>query len=114
MSIEETVTRTVADVEITDEYRVALRTRKKLTDLSPDAAMALADELAEVAIEAANGLREDAAARGIASISHGFDGGPVHPECRDGKCRNCDGRTLNGRDEMVPCTHSCHVQAVAS
>lgn len=47
--------------------------------------------------------------------AHGFDvDGPVHPECRDGKCRNCDGRTLDGRDEMVPCTHACHTEAVAA
>ncbi|MDF2916603.1 MAG: hypothetical protein K0S70_820 [Microbacterium sp.] len=47
--------------------------------------------------------------------AHGFDvDGALHPECRDGKCRNCDGRTLNGRDEMVPCTHACHTEAVAS
>jgi DNA-directed RNA polymerase subunit F len=78
VSIEAQLRVTIAEVEITDEYRVALRTRKKLTDLSPDEAMQLADELAEVAMEAARGLREDAAARGIASISHGFDvDGPV-------------------------------------
>jgi predicted metal-binding transcription factor (methanogenesis marker protein 9) len=78
MSITANVTMTIAEAEITDEYRVQLRTAKKRTDLSPDEAMQLADELAELAMEASTKLREDVRARGMATISHGFDqDGPV-------------------------------------
>jgi hypothetical protein len=48
-------------------------------------------------------------------VAHGFDvDGPVNPECAAGKCRNCEGITMNGRDELVPCTHPCHAEAAAA
>lgn len=33
----------------------------------------------------------------------------LNPECRDGKCRNCDGDALDETaDEIVQCEHQCH------
>lgn len=99
----------IAAVEVNDDYRVELRTDRKLTDYTPDEADKLADELIEAASEARRKFTADHPV-GIRPLhAHGFDAdGPVHPECRAGKCGNCDGVAMNGRDEWVPCTHGCH------
>ena len=64
MSIEAAVVKTIAKVEVTDDYQVVLVTRKKRdTVLGLDDALQLADELVE-AVESARGmLAEDEAAR---------------------------------------------------
>lgn len=71
MSIEAARTVTLASVEVDDEYRVALTTRKKLTSLTSDEALQLADELAEAAIDAHRSLKDDLAARMV--HQPGFD-----------------------------------------
>lgn len=99
----------IAAVEVNDDYRVELRTDRKLTDYSPAEAEKLADELAEAAAVARRKYLADHPGFVRTLHPHGFDtDGPVHPECRQGKCGNCDGQTMDGRDEMVPCTHGCH------
>lgn len=33
----------------------------------------------------------------------------LNPECRDGKCRNCDGQGFDLQlDKYGPCPHHCH------
>lgn len=77
MSIESTITETIAEVEVSDEYRVNLRTRRKLTDLSPDEAVQLANELTQAATEAETVMRADVEAaaeeRRQRAVAHGFD-----------------------------------------
>jgi hypothetical protein len=99
----------IAAVEVNDDYRVELRTDRKLTDYSPAEAEKLADELAEAASEARRKHATDHPV-GIRPLhAHGFDtDGPLHRACREGLCGACDGMALNGRDELVPCTHGCH------
>ena len=53
MAIEEEQTVVLASVDVNDEYRVELAQVRKVTDYSPDQAMALASEL----INAANDSR---------------------------------------------------------
>lgn len=36
---------------------------------------------------------------------------PRCPECRSGKCRNCDGLTLNDSDQFVGCPCTCQQPA---
>ena len=59
MSIEAEIRVTIAEVEVTDGYEVQLRTLRRRTVLTPDEAAKLADELYEVAGEAARLGRVD-------------------------------------------------------
>lgn len=81
MSIETTITITLASVEVNNEYQVELSTPGAVgpvTALTPDEAVRLADELYEAASEADAALQEDLAQRRIRSIPAGFDiDGPV-------------------------------------
>lgn len=61
---------TIAEVEVTDLYRVLLTTDRKRTDLAPDEALKLAEELVAAASEALAKLGEDFP-RDVAR--HGFD-----------------------------------------
>ncbi|WP_114587767.1 hypothetical protein [Microbacterium arborescens] len=114
MSITIQVEMPVVDVEVTDDYTVAVTVTDPLTHvtavvaLTPAQASELIDMLTAAKAAAVSKYWEDRGA--LTPIkAHGFDtDGPVHPECRAGKCGNCDGQTMNGRDEMVPCTHGCH------
>ena len=64
---------TIAAVEVTDLYRVRLDTRRRHTDLSPDEAEKLADELCEAARESRRMVAEDRRAREARMVQHGFD-----------------------------------------
>ncbi len=103
MSIEAEITVTLAEVEVTDDYTVALRTRKKLTNLQPDEAVQLAAELVEAAKDADGALREDLA-RSLVRAS-GFDVAPVCRECKEGKHGACTGIALVDADDVeeYPC-----------
>jgi hypothetical protein len=113
MSITIQVELPVVDVEVTDDYTVAVTVTDPLTHVTAVVALDLEQTTELIAmlraskLHAISACREDRLARPL--HSHGFDtDGPVHPECRQGKCGNCDGQTMDGRDEMVPCTHGCH------
>lgn len=114
MSITIQVELPVVDVEVTDDYTIAVTVTDPLTHLTavvalnPTQADELIGMLATAKADAVSKYWEDRGA--LTPIkAHGFDtDGPVHPECRAGKCRNCDGQTMDGRDQMVPCTHGCH------
>lgn len=71
MSIEASIVVTLAEVEVNDEYQVELKTRKKLTSLTPDEAVQLAAELMGAAKDADGALRDDLA-RSLRT-THGFD-----------------------------------------
>jgi hypothetical protein len=118
MAIEAEIPVTLARVDWTDDHMVTLKQRRRKVAFTPLEARQLADELRTAADEADDALRAEAAAHNSqerALAAHGFDAdGPIHPECRDGKCRNCDGRTLNGRDDMVPCVHECHREGASA
>lgn len=73
MSIEADITVTLAEVEITDDYHVELRTRHKGTCFTPDEAEQLAAELVVKAEEARQALRDDLAEQARQSVVHGFD-----------------------------------------
>lgn len=66
----------VAEVTVGDDYRVELRTRRKLTDLHPDEAVQLAQELVDAAADSRAMLKQDH--EGRETHVHGFDA------CRDG------------------------------
>lgn len=71
MSIEASIVVTLAEVEVNDEYQVELKTRKKLTSLTPNEAVQLAAELMDAAKDADGALRDDLA-RSLRR-THGFD-----------------------------------------
>lgn len=104
MSIEASITVTLAEVEVTDEYQVSLKTRKKLTELQPDEAVKLASELIEAAKDADGALRDDLA-RSLAR-AHGFDVAPVCRECQEGKHGACTGIALIDGQKAVE-EHPC-------
>lgn len=114
MSITIQIEVPVVDVEVTDDYTVAVTVTDPLTrvtavvSLNPAQAGELMEMLAAAKAEAVSKYWEDRGA--LAPIkAHGFDiDGPMHLACRQGQCGACDGMAMNGRDEMVPCTHGCH------
>ncbi|MDD7930100.1 hypothetical protein [Microbacterium thalli] len=64
----------IAAVEVNDEYRVELRTDRKLTDYTPDEAEKLADELCDAASEARRKHATDMRIEYIGrAFEHGFD-----------------------------------------
>jgi len=73
MSIEAEITVTLASVEVTDDYQVELRTRRKGTSFTPDEAVQLADELVRAATAATVALQEDMLERARHTMTHGFD-----------------------------------------
>ncbi|WP_323985918.1 hypothetical protein [Microbacterium plantarum] len=114
MSITIQVELPVVDVEVTNDYTVAVTVTDPLThttatvSLDQEQTAEFIGMLQVSKAEALSAYWEDRRARPVTRI-HGFDtDGPVHPECRQGKCGNCDGQTMDGRDQMVPCTHGCH------
>lgn len=114
MSITIQVELPVVDVEITDDYTIAVTVTDPLTHVAAVVALnpAQADEL----IGMLGSAKADAVAKywedrgALTPIkAHGFDtDGPLHRACREGLCDACDGMALNGRDELVSCTHGCH------
>ncbi|MBW9093132.1 hypothetical protein JNB62_05505 [Microbacterium jejuense] len=103
MSIEASIVVTLAEVEVDDEYQVVLRTRKKLTQLTPDEAVRLAAELVDAAKESESSLHVDLA-RSIVR-AHGFDVAPICRECSEGKHTACTGIALVDRDDVEE--HAC-------
>lgn len=101
MSIEAQIIVTVAAVEVTDQYRVALRTHDLLTDLHPDDAVRLADELYAAAGEAMGKQRLDGPRE-----AHAFDVAPICRECTEGKHGACNGQALLDREWGVE-VHAC-------
>lgn len=72
MSIQQSVERTVAAVEVVEDYRVAVDTRRKHTVLDWAQAEQLAKELLDTVADARRMLAEDTAASS-APYEHGFD-----------------------------------------
>ena len=103
MSIEATITVTLAEVSVSDEYQIELRTRRRLTALEPDEAVQLANELMAAAGEAVRTLRADL---GGEPRSEPFDVAPICRECREGKHGACNGQAIiEVRDEVE--VHAC-------
>lgn len=97
MSIEANLVVTIAAVEVTDQYRVALTTHDLLTDLHPDDAVRLADELYAAAGEAMgkrllDGPRE----------AHAFDVAPICGLCNIGRHPACNGQARM-KDGVTAC-----------
>lgn len=103
MSIEASIVVTLAEVEVSDEYQVELKTRRKLTQLTPDEAVQLAAELMDAAKDADGALRDDLA-RSLRT-THGFDAAPVCRECSEGKHTACTGIALVDGDDVEE--HPC-------
>jgi hypothetical protein len=97
MAIEADVTVRLAEVEVTDDYMVALHQRRRHTAYTPDEAEALAKELVDAALQARLVLAEDEAAR--VTVAHGFDRDPadglaICRDCKEGKHGACNGSAL--------------------
>lgn len=103
MSIEASIVVTLAEVDVNDEYQVELKTRKKLTSLTPDEAVQLAAELVDAAKDADSALHVDLARSLVRA--HGFDVAPTCRECHEGKHTACTGIALVDGDsvEEHPC-----------
>ncbi len=77
MAVTEERTIVVADVEVTDEYRIALHTPESVmhvTDLSPEQASQLGLELLDKASEAKTVLAADLAGRVVEPCGFDVDG----------------------------------------
>lgn len=70
MAITAEQTITLAEVEVTDDYRVAVKLHQPTVDFAWWEAEQLANELIEAVVEARNALREDF---GTPAAPHGFD-----------------------------------------
>lgn len=110
MAIDAEITVRLAEVDVTDDYMVTLKQRKKDTAYTPDEAEALAKELADAAMHARLVLAEDEAAR--VTLAHGFDRDvtaqdlPICKDCAEGKHGACIGSAFveNGPDlDEVEC-----------
>lgn len=106
--IEREEIRFVAAADFTDDCRVKIWLRKRVTKLTIAEAKALRSELNVAIAEASIGADDlrhehEPAAVDLASVAVS-----IHPECVAGKCGNCEGQTLTITDEWVPCAHHCH------
>ncbi|GAA4762406.1 hypothetical protein [Microbacterium gilvum] len=121
MPITSEVTITLASVEITDTYRVALTTRKKSTDLSVDDARQLAAELIAAADQVDEALAdmlatfdEEGRFEPIPSdqwpeLAVEGDPLPISPDCEPGKHSACTGDAWDDvKDVPAPCSCACH------
>lgn len=94
----------IASADFTDDCRVKIWLRKRVTKLTIAEAKALRSELDRAIAEAERGAEELRHEHEPAA----FDVQHIHPECVAGKCDNCDGQTLTITDEWVQCGHHCH------
>jgi len=102
--IEREVIEFVAAADWTDDCRIRVELKKRVTKLTIAEAKAFRVELDAAIAEASKGaeeLRHD-------HVPASFDIAAIHPECVAGKCGNCDGQTLTITDEWVLCAHHCH------
>lgn len=111
--IEREVIEFVAAADWTDDCRIRVEVKKRVTKLTIAEAKAFRRELDVAIAEASIGAddlrheHEPAAFDLLTLTVH------VHPECVSGKCGNCDGETMAADDSMVPCEHHCHRRAAA-
>lgn len=117
MTVQRDIPITIASVELGDQYDVVLTIADPLTGQQATTALTMREaadyvqEIAEVLAQARDTCIVDLAARTHTTVAHGFDiDWAIHPECAAGKCRNCDGETMDVRDQMVPCAHRCHTE----
>lgn len=108
--IEREVIQFVAAADWTDDCRVRVELKKRITKLTPTEARAFRTELDAAISEAEKAAEELRHEHQPAR----FDVIPVHPECVAGKCANCDGQTMAADDSMVPCEHFCHTEETAA
>ncbi|MEV8023687.1 hypothetical protein [Microbacterium sp. NPDC080220] len=105
MSVTIDMTVIVADVEVTDDYQVELRTpiaRKRRTILDLAAAERLGLDLLAAAEDARRMLAEDRAAADADQAVHGFDVDPVIcRDCREGKHGACIGSAHVERGDEI-------------
>lgn len=81
MSIEASVVETIAEVEVDDDYQIALHVPRKRARLDWDQAEQLANELIEAVESAKVAMSEDFPRTHPAGIPHGFDvDAPYAPE----------------------------------
>jgi hypothetical protein len=93
MSVEATITVTLAEVSVSDEYQIELRTRRRLTALDPDEAVQLANELMNAAREAVETLATDV---GQPALPHPFDVAPICQRCETDHHSECNGQARVG------------------
>ena len=103
MSIEAEITVTLAQVEVADDYRIALTMREPVLELTHTEAEQLAAELLAAVVEARAMLVADFP---VENLAHGFDVAPICKECEDGHHGACVGSAYieNGLDiDEVEC-----------
>lgn len=109
--IEREVIEFVAAADWTDDCRVRVELRKRVTKLSIEEAVLFRAELDAAIAEAQRGADQLRHEHELAAVDR--IGIAVHPECVAGKCGNCDGETMAADDSMVPCEHSCHWETIS-
>lgn len=111
MSVEREIIEFVAAADFTDDCRVRVELKKRVTTMTVPEAKAFWSEL-DVAI------REAETAAGellVMSPPARFDVAHVSPDCAAGKCGACIGTAWDfDADKLTGCTHECHVEAVAA
>lgn len=96
MSIEIETTITLAEVEVTDDYSVELRQRRRKVSYTPEEAVRLGAELTAAGMDAQVKLRTD-----LQTYAHAFDVAPICEECVDGCHDECDGTVNVNNGETV-------------
>lgn len=93
MSITAEIVITVAEVDVTDDYRVELRQAHKRETFTPTEALHLADELMAAAARAVDTLRQDfpQPSPEWEAAHHAFDVAPICRDCAEGKHAACIG-----------------------
>lgn len=104
MSIEAEIVVTLAEVEVTDDYRVAIALRERVTVLDLSQAEQLAAELVDAVAEAQKAAAEDFPPVRPGEV-HAFDIAPTCRECTEGKHGACTGIAVVDGDEVEE--HPC-------
>lgn len=99
MPIVREVEQTLAAADWTDQFRVELRVRRKVTELNIEQARGLAAELLSAAESAANALTDMISDR--PALAHSFDLAPMCRDCAEGKHTACIGSAFVERGPDV-------------
>ena len=111
--IEREEIRFVAAADWTDDCRIRIEMRKRVTKLTIAEAKVLRSELDVAIAEASIGADDLRHEHEPAAVDLATVAVSIHPECVAGKCGNCEGQTLAITDEWVPCAHHCHGRSAA-
>jgi len=105
VSVQTGLTVTLAEAEMTDDYRVSLALRRKRTVFTWTQAEQLAAEILDAVADARAALATDyplvSAQHGVEPLHHGFDVAPLCRDCKEGKHTACIGSAFVERGEEI-------------